>query len=272
MHPTLEILEGKTDHWVHVLHRVKAGRDVFFIVNQNHRGAARPFRFRITADGEPECWDAMRNEISAVTYKRNGKQVELDLMMAPNESVLLVFQPSKRPLPSRLESGSRPERASFAVVRDPTPVQVTPELKPTAQMARSLEGGSWIWYPEGSPAETAPSAPRYFRKQVTLPVDRRIKKATVVMTADNSAVLFVNGQDSGHSDDSPDGWRNPVELDVTPRLRPDVNPLALVAANATVDNVVNPAGLIGRLTVEFEQGAARRVTRWACPNSTSATR
>jgi hypothetical protein len=113
--------------------------------------------------------------------------------------------------------------------------------------------------------ESAPAATRYFRKQVTLPADRRIKKATVVMTADNSAVLFVNGQDSGHSDDSPDGWRNPVELDVTARLRPGVNQLAVAAANAKVDNVVNPAGLIGRLTVEFEQGApltVRMDARW----------
>jgi alpha-L-rhamnosidase len=38
IHPGLEILEGRADHWVHVLHRVKAGRDVFFIANQNHLG------------------------------------------------------------------------------------------------------------------------------------------------------------------------------------------------------------------------------------------
>ena len=45
------MLEGETDHWLHVLHRVKAGRDVFFIANQNHQGEPRTFRFRITADG-----------------------------------------------------------------------------------------------------------------------------------------------------------------------------------------------------------------------------
>jgi hypothetical protein len=75
--PTLEILEGQHDHWLHVLHRVRDGRDVFFIANQNHLGDPRAFRFRITADGVPECWDAMRNEISAVPYTRNGRQIEL---------------------------------------------------------------------------------------------------------------------------------------------------------------------------------------------------
>ena len=61
---------GATDHWLHVLHRVKEGRDVFFIANQNHQGEPRTFRFRITADGTPECWDAMRNEITAVPFTR----------------------------------------------------------------------------------------------------------------------------------------------------------------------------------------------------------
>ena len=37
VHPGLEVLEGKTDGWLHVLHRQKAGRDIFFICNQNSR-------------------------------------------------------------------------------------------------------------------------------------------------------------------------------------------------------------------------------------------
>src|ERR1019366_2405687 len=72
IHPTLEVLAGATDHWLHALHRVKEGRDVFFIANQNHQGEPRTFRFRITAEGVPECWDAMRNEITAVPFTRTG--------------------------------------------------------------------------------------------------------------------------------------------------------------------------------------------------------
>ena len=56
VHPTLEVIEGRTDRWLHVLHRVKSGCDVFFVANQNHEGAARRFRFRIAANGVPECW------------------------------------------------------------------------------------------------------------------------------------------------------------------------------------------------------------------------
>jgi hypothetical protein len=39
------------------------------------------------------------------------------------------------------------------------------------------------------------------------------------------------------------------------RLRPGRNELAIAAANAPTDIAVNPAGLIGRLTIEFESGA-----------------
>ena len=54
IHPTLEVIQGETNHWLHVLHRQKCGRDVFFVCNQDHKGPARSFRFRMTAAGEPE--------------------------------------------------------------------------------------------------------------------------------------------------------------------------------------------------------------------------
>ena len=38
VHPTLEVLEGKTDGWLHVLHRVKDGRDVFLVVQSEPSG------------------------------------------------------------------------------------------------------------------------------------------------------------------------------------------------------------------------------------------
>jgi hypothetical protein len=162
IHPTLEVIEGRTDRWIHVLHRVKAGCDVFFIANQNHLGEPRRFTFRITAGGAPECWDAMRNEITAVPFKRDGTQVELSLTMEPNESVLLVFQPSKRPLPMRLESSAVTLRTTIPLVREPSPPQTVPGLETAATPAHLFEGCSWVWFPEGNPAQNAPAATRYF--------------------------------------------------------------------------------------------------------------
>ena len=72
--PGLEVLAGETGGWLHVLHRVKAGQDVFLVCNQNHQGAARQFKFRATAAGEPECWDAVRNEVTSIPFQRSRRQ------------------------------------------------------------------------------------------------------------------------------------------------------------------------------------------------------
>jgi hypothetical protein len=252
IHPTLEVLAGATDHWLHVLHRVKEGRDVFFIADQNHQGEPRTFRFRITAEGVPECWDAMRNEITSVPFSRKGSQVELSLTMEPNESVLLVFQPKQRALPQRNGPGSQPGLKTLAVTRDPAPVQAEPQLPIGSAPALALKGCSWTWYPEGDPAQAAPPGTRYFRRQITIPAGAKIKKASFVGTADNSFTLFINGKETGQSDNSPEGWRNPVELDVTASLHPGLNQLAIAATNG--GDKPNPAGLIGRLAVELESG------------------
>ena len=251
--PTLEVLEGKTDHWLHVLHRVKAGRDVFFIANQNHEGAPRTFRCRITADGTPECWDAMRNEITALPYSRTGKQVELSLTLEPNESVLLVFQPKPRALPPRPESGSTAPPRTIAVARDPAPAAPTPLPSLDNPAALALRGCPWVWYPETDAAHHAPPGPRYFRKQFNLPAGASIRKAVFVGTADNRFTLFINGKEAGQGDNSAEGWRNPVELDVSRFLSSGPNQLAIVAVNA--GDKPNPAGLLGRLTVELTSGS-----------------
>jgi hypothetical protein len=253
VHPTLEVLEGETAHWLHVLHRQKDGRDVFFIANQNHLGAPRKFRFRIQAPGVPECWDAMRNEITAVPFRRAGAQAEVTLGMQPNESVVLVFAAKKRALPARIEPNTGRPRTSLAVVRDPSPAQPEPAIK----LTRRLDGCAWVWYPEGNPAADAPPGERYFRKQIVIPEDRKITKALFYGTADNSLTLFVNGANVGHGDDSANGWRNPVELKCTAQLHPGTNQLAILAINAS--DRPNPAGVIGRLEIEFEQGASLMV-------------
>lgn len=107
--PALEVAEGRTDNWLHVLHRRKAGRDVFLVCNQDHGRGAKEFRLRVTAPGEPECWDPMRNEITALPYRRDGDVAEISLTLQPSESVLLVFQAAKRALPMR-GGGTAPRR------------------------------------------------------------------------------------------------------------------------------------------------------------------
>jgi len=106
----LEVVEGDTGNWLHVLHRQKSGQDVFLVCNQNLEGAARAFKFRTEMPGTPECWDAMRNEFSSVPFKRDGKKVEFSLTLEPSESVLLVFQKTDRKLPQCITAGMKPKR------------------------------------------------------------------------------------------------------------------------------------------------------------------
>ena len=120
------------------------------------------------------------------------------------------------------------------------PAQPEPEPPLGSGPALALKGASWTWYPEADPAQAAPPGTRYFRKQITIPAGAKISKATFAGTADNSFTLFVNGKDAGHGDNSAEGWRNPVELDVTALVSPGVNQLAIAAVNA--GDKPSPAG------------------------------
>ena len=256
LHPTLEVLQGETNNWLHVLHRVKSGRDVFLVCNQNHEGPARSFRFRVTAAGTPEIWDAMRNEITSVPFERKGDAVELDLALEANESVLIVFREQARPLPARLPTKLQAARPPIEVVRQPTPESMIvpsgpPEQAPASGGRRlSVKSGSWIWHKSGEDK----AAVRYFRGRLDLPEGRPVKSATAAITCDNLAVLHVNGKKAGKTDDELNaGWRNVQQVDLTGLLKAGPNVLAVRGENFD-SQTANPCGMIAVIRVEFERG------------------
>lgn len=123
----------------------------------------------------------------------------------------------------------------------------------TEDLSTALAAASWIWYPGGDSTIGAPIGTRYFRRTVSLPAGRAIRKATLLATADDAFRAFLNGRSvgSGH------GWAQVKEWDVTALLRQGENVLAMAATNAesrTVPPEKNPAGLVGLLRVEFENG------------------
>lgn len=252
IHPTLEVIEGKTDGWLHVLHRVKSGRDVFLVCNQNHQGDVRRFKLRATARGEPECWDAMRNELTALPYQRVADDgVEFWLDLEADESVLLVFSPEREACPRRLARDAASVVRSVAIIREP--VGPAPAPMPASRLTEpSLEACSWMWFPEGNPAVSAPPGTRYFRRVLPIPANRRIRQARFLITADNDFALTVNGKAAGKSNGGPNTWGSPVEIDVAGHLRAGTNVLAVAAVNTT--DQPSPAGLIGRLAIDFDQG------------------
>lgn len=255
--PVLKVLTGDTGGWLHVLHRVKEGRDIFLVCNQNHEGEKREFRFRITAKGEPEIWDPMRNEISAVLSKRIDEHtIEMDMVLEPMESILIVFNKERRALPMRPDASIKQARAPINVTRDITPPEMIipgrPETDKPAEKKSRLDDCSWVWFPEGNPEQSAQPGTRYFRGRLTVPAGRKVKEATYIGTCDNAFTLLVNGKKAGASSNSSEGWRSPTKIDLSGLLREGVNVLAVTATN--MSDEPNPAGLIGCYGVLLDDG------------------
>ncbi|MFF1420851.1 alpha-L-rhamnosidase [Streptomyces sp. NPDC058280] len=116
--------------------------------------------------------------------------------------------------------------------------------------APALDGASWIWFPEGDPASSAPAATRWFRGRVDIPAG--VTRARLVMTADDGYTAYLNGDQVAHADaDGPaENWKRPALADVTSRLRPGANVIAVSATNATA----GPAGLLGVLELTTADG------------------
>jgi hypothetical protein len=198
--PVIEVLEGETNNWLHVLHRVKDNKDIFFICNQDHVNKAKTFRLKITADGFPEIWDAMRNEINSIPFKRNGKSVELSLVLEPSESALLVFNKQQRDLPGRITDAEIIAGKSISVIAQQVHVSEPKKLKSAKHLTVS-------------PVKADP-----FIGRCNLPESVDIKNACIVIDMDGlspeqAARITVNGDYAG-------GFiERPLRLDITKYLK-----------------------------------------------------
>ncbi|GAA2673434.1 glycoside hydrolase family 78 protein [Streptomyces aculeolatus] len=110
-------------------------------------------------------------------------------------------------------------------------------------------GASWIWNPEGDPASSVAAGTRYFRRTLELPA-QPVKRATMVLAADDAFVLHVNGTEAGRSHSRVFGGRMAIEADLAGLLTAGSNTLAVSARN----RYVGPAGLVAKLEVELADG------------------
>ncbi|MFK4067188.1 alpha-L-rhamnosidase [Streptomyces sp. NPDC029674] len=120
----------------------------------------------------------------------------------------------------------------------------------------ALDGASWIWFPEGEPADSAPAATRWFRGRFEVP--QGVRRARLVLTADDGFTAYVNGTRVARTeaDSAADNWRRPVLVDVTEHLAAGAAVLAVSATNATA----GPAGLLGLLELTTADGVRTVVT------------
>jgi alpha-L-rhamnosidase len=110
--------------------------------------------------------------------------------------------------------------------------------------AEPFAGASWIWHDEEGTHEGV----RYFRRAFDAPFGGQTGKGTVIITADDQFTLYLNGQEVGKSSGQGDAWRSPLTFDVTERLRPGRNVLAVAARNTG-----GAAGLLVALRIAPKQ-------------------
>ncbi|MHC4945487.1 MAG: family 78 glycoside hydrolase catalytic domain, partial [Planctomycetota bacterium] len=113
---------------------------------------------------------------------------------------------------------------------------------------RNLKESQWIWYAEGSPAESAAVGIRFFRKTFQLPENQGLVNAFCLLTADNEFVLYCNGQLAGKGDDHARAY----QIDLSALVQAGENVLAVEAANR--GDAPNPAGIICALRIDFDVG------------------
>lgn len=111
----------------------------------------------------------------------------------------------------------------------------------------TLRDCSWVWV-NGSVAGNQPPGGAQFRKTIELPADRRILRAAFAISGDDRFHLMINGQTSAQGRD----FKAPVASDVSTLLTPGKVVLAIAVNNEGKDP--NPAGLLGKLVVQFETG------------------
>jgi hypothetical protein len=119
---------------------------------------------------------------------------------------------------------------------------------------RSINQAQWIWYPEGDPAAAIEPCTRYFRRDFTLPTEKRIRSARFEVTADNSFEVWLNGNQLAQGNN----FHVIRTVDVDGLLKPGPNVLTVTAINGG-DNP-NPAGLIACLHVVYQDNS-----EWTIP-------
>ncbi|WP_432020946.1 family 78 glycoside hydrolase catalytic domain [Streptomyces sp. 1222.5] len=107
--------------------------------------------------------------------------------------------------------------------------------------APNFAGASWIWYPEGNPASSAPAGTRYFRRTLTLA--SAPASALLAITGDDTADVWVNGVLVSSSPRAGDSWKGAALVDLASHLTEGTNTIAVSCTNTSV----SPAGLLAKL-------------------------
>lgn len=121
-----------------------------------------------------------------------------------------------------------------------------------------LTGAQWIWTSDAT-TSGAPGEPRAFRRTVPTPDGKAATSADVLITADDSFRLFVNGELVGETEGAENEWQS-SKLYTT-----DLDPQRNVFAVQTTNSPGSPAGLIATIRIRYDDGSedlVRTGTDW----------
>ena len=127
-----------------------------------------------------------------------------------------------------------------------------------------LTDASWIWTGEGNAAVDVPQGKRFFRRTIEVPGELRPRWAYLVIVADDKYRLWLNGAKVSENAPEEYAWQRAYEVELTEKLKPGRNVLAVDADNEKV----GPAGLAMKLVVELADG--KRLS-WITDDSWKAT-
>ena len=113
-----------------------------------------------------------------------------------------------------------------------------------------LTDASWIWTDEGNAAVEVPQGKRFFRRTIDVPSELRPRWAYLVISADDKFRLWLNGAKVSENAPEDYAWRRAYEVELTEKLKPGRNVLAVDADNTQP----GPAGLALKLVVELADG------------------
>ena len=124
-----------------------------------------------------------------------------------------------------------------------------------ADASRQLDfsGASWIWTPEAG-APYAPAEDRAFRTVLADPAGKTAKSAEIIITADDSYKLWVNGALLGQTAGAENEWQGSKSF--TTKLEESGNVIAV----RTTNGPNSPAGLLVKVRVTYTDGDTSTIT------------
>jgi hypothetical protein len=200
-------------------HRSEAGREIYFIANQEDKARTAKLSFRVSGKA-PELWWPESGKIeSAPAYKFQGDRVEVPLQLGPLTSVFVVFD---KPASKDREAVAPPEPAAKEIA-GPWQVQFGEKKATFATLSP--------WSELADPDVKYYSGEAVYRKEFE--VDAVTENTVLDLGAVNAvARVKLNSEDLGTL------WKAPYSYDVTKALKAGKNTLEVTVVHTWNNRII----------------------------------